>query len=292
MLVRNCSYCGLGLTDAASKNYGIGPICRKMQNHVLAALIPADVFMARFLLAQLDKEGLSEKPLSTVEALEKDLQKTDNKDWRKACSRVEFLLSFPLPNAKREVLINVVEALGYLSLASLLKGHAAKGEALITFENGRLFVKGPRNKAGNTTLKAIPGRKYHGADKRWSVPAEAVEAFKMAIWKHWPKNSGLTDALEGATSHLASKAEVAEAQVVVTEVAEPKVIVTKSGTVYKISSPYCKAFFLELKAEVEQASCWQDRRWNKAEKVWEVDEAHKALVEALVAKHYGEQVSL
>jgi hypothetical protein len=72
----------------------------------------------------------------------------------------------------------------------------------------------------------------------------------------------------------------------------PKVVVTKSGTVYKISSPYCKAFLLELKSEVEQASCWQDRRWNASEKVWEVNEAHKSLVEALVAKHYGEQVSL
>jgi hypothetical protein len=287
MLVRSCSYCGKGLTDTASKNYGIGPVCRKMQNHVLAALIPANVPLARFSLAQLDTKGFTEKAVLTVEGLSQDFTKSDNKDWRKSCARVEWLLSFGVSRKQRSALISVVEALGYLSLASLLSGHAAKGEATVSFEAGRLFVKGPRNKAGHTSLKAIKGRKYHPADKRWSVPSEAYEAFQTTMWKHWPKNTGLEESLEAAKLF---NIDAVEATKVVAEV--PKVIVTKSGEVFKIASPYNKGFISELKHLVAEASNWKDRRWNPSEKVWEVAEAHKELVVTLVAKHYGEQVSL
>lgn len=294
MLVRSCSYCGKGLTDTASKNYGIGPVCRNMQNHVLAALIPANVPLARFSLAQLDSEGFTDKAVLAVEALSQDLTKTDNKDWRKSCARIEWLLSFGVSRKQRSALISVVEALGYLSLASLLSGHAAKGEALVSFEGGRLFVKGPRNKAGHTSLKAIKGRKFHSTDKRWSVPSEACEAFKVTMWKYWPKNSGLGEALEAAESFNAENAEavLAEAQAEVAPAKEPKVVVTKSGAVFKIASPYNKGFISELKHLVAEAADWKDRRWNPSEKVWEVAEAHKELVVSLVAKHYGEQVSL
>ena len=288
MASRNCSYCGKELTDAASKNHGIGPVCRKMQNHVLAQLIPADVALAQYVYGRVvSGTPLCEEVAKTLHAVGSDLKVTDNKDWRKTCNRIEFALSFTTSSTLRNGLIDIVAALGYVSLASLLSGEAAKSLATITFENGRLFVKGPRNKAGHTSLKAIKGRKFHASTKRWSVPAAAHAEFQTTIWKHWPKNEGLQEALTAAENH-AIVAEAVEVEAPVAEKA-PTVVLTKEGAFIKIASPYNKAFIAALKTEVK---AWKERRWNPSEKVWEVLDTHAELVTTLIATHYGEQVAL
>lgn len=279
MGARNCCYCGKELTDAVSIDAGIGPVCRKMENHVLAALIPAELGLARFAAARVT--GLPEETLPTFAKVTAALEVETNKDWRETCKRVEWILSFAVSYTAKEALISVVEALGYVSLASLLNGEAAVGKATITCEGGRLYVKGPRNKSGRLALKTIKGWKFHPETKLWSVPATAHEAFKVAIWKHWPHNEGLAEALEAA----------ATAPVVETPVAKPlpKVNVVLSGSVLKIASPYNGAFVAELKALI---TAWKDRRWVPTEKVWEVAASHSALVKTLVAKHYGETLAL
>lgn len=287
MAARFCAYCGKELTDAASMNVGVGPICRKMENHVLAALIPADVGLARFIYRKLE-DSMDKFPAeahATVDKIWTDLADAENKDWRTTCKRVEWLLSFSVPKSVREALISIVDALGYVSLASLLNGEAAKGKATVTFEGGRIFIKGPRNKAGRLALRAIKGRKFHAESKRWSVPADKADEFKKAVWKHWPNNEGLNDAIGAAYEFEASKVEEAEA---LPPVAAPKVTVVNDGTVLKIASPYNKGFIAALKAEI---LVWKERRWNPAEKVWEVAPVHAETVKALIAKHYGEEVA-
>lgn len=258
---------------------GIGPVCRKMENHVLAALIPAELGLARFAAARV--AGLPEETLPTFAKVTAALEVETNKDWRETCKRVEWLLSFSLPRTAHEALISVVEALGYVSLASLLNGEAAIGKATIYFEAGRLYVKGPRNKAGRLALKTIPGWKFHSVEKVWSVPAAKHEAFKVVIWKHWPHNEGLAESVAAATTAPAVETPVAKPA--------PKVNVVLSGSVLKIASPYNGAFVAELKALI---TAWKERRWNGVEKVWEVAPTHAALVKTLVAKHYGETLAL
>ena len=49
--VRHCSRCQKALTDAVSLEVGVGPICRSIDNHVLAVTIPADLVAAADNLA-------------------------------------------------------------------------------------------------------------------------------------------------------------------------------------------------------------------------------------------------
>lgn len=284
---RNCCYCGKELTDAASMEAGIGPVCRKMENHVLAQLIPANVLAARRAFKAVKADCFPEEAQNTLLNVGTDLEETNN-DWRKTVKRIEWLLSFVSRGRNKAALIEVVMSLGYVSLASLLSGEAAKGLCTVTFVDGRLYLKGPNNKHGRMAIKAVQGRKYHSTTKSWSVPAARYAEFKEVIWKHWPKNEGLSEALMAAQEYTAEQAEAKAAE---SEAPAPKtlVVATKVKGTIKVASPYNKGFVTALKGQI---TTWKDRRWNPSEKVWEVSEAHADLLSSLVEEFYGEKLSL
>ena len=285
---RNCSRCGKELTDAASMDRGIGPVCRKMDNSVLARMIPSDVWAAQRCWSQIDAASVPEKAQKTLGQIGADLLDDSNNDWRSTCKRVEWVISWGVGSTNHKHLVNVVRSLGYVGLASVLVGDAAKGLCTVTFENGRLYMQGPNNAAGRASLKAIKGRKFHPKTDehkpRWSVPATEWAAFQMTIWSHWPKFSGLEEAVEAAQAHAAKP--------VVETAPEPKpslVTVTEQDGVLKVKSPYNAGFVATLKAEI---SNWKHRRWNPAEKVWEVHVSEAETLKALIAKFYKEEVAL
>jgi hypothetical protein len=286
---RSCVRCGRELTDAASMEAGIGPICRNLDNAILARLIPSNVGLARELLGELDLTAVAPETLPTMVEVTSDINgETPTDDWRKTVKRMEWALSYGGNHGLRPLLTKVVAALGYVGLAALWNGEAATGKATVAFLNGRLVVSGPRNKAANTAFKSITGRRFHPAKTLieracWSFPASASDALFLAVVTHYPNHEGLTEAV--AASKVAPVAVAAPVAAAPSKPA-PKCSVVSAGVLLKVKTPYNPAFIGDLKATIK----WADRRWNGGEKVWEVTANHEAEVKAMIAKHYGEAV--
>lgn len=277
---RACCRCGKALDDAASKEAGIGPVCRKLDNALLARLIPARVADAQMLAASVRTDDLPAPTHATFANVMADLLDFGSKDWRLTVKRIEWILSWSMPSLTHTTLVDVVRSLGYVGLAALLSGEAATGKTTVTFENGRLYLFGPRNKTGAVEFKKIKGRMFHpagvptanGLKKAWSVPAARADEFYTVVMTYWPNVTGLEEAVAAAKSAPATEAAPAPAPTYLTE----------AGGVLKVKTPYNAAFVADLKALPYKA-----RKWNGAEKVWEVATEFKAKVEALIATHYN-----
>lgn len=254
---------------------GIGPICRKLDNALLAKLIPADVELARTAVAKVLIDELPEATRSTFVNVLEDL-KVGTDDWRKTVKRIEWILSWSLNHANREGLIDIVHALGYWGLAALLSGDAATGLATVTFENGRLFLRGPRNKAGKDAIRSISGRKFHpatdGNKAAWSVPASGAKTFREAVITHWPNFAGLDESIVQAAA-LPISAPPAPPATLVTPLAPGWV---------QVKTPYNAGFVTDVKNLP-----YKSRRWNGDARVWEVEERFLPQVNELVSKYYG-----
>jgi len=282
---RACVRCGKDLTDVASMEVGVGPICRKLDNALLAATIPANVNAARAAWAGVVVAGLDPMTVDTLLKVERDLFSAaapSEKDWRKPVKRIEWVLSHKCDTESRTALCSLVEALGYVGLVAMWNGEAASGLATITFLDGRLWLVGPRNKAGKDALKAIPGRKFHPAEgtekAKWSVPASAHTAFVMAVKKHWPNHEGL---LKQVTQAIAWVENAKIIQNPAPVKAGPVVTLTVVGSEMWVKTPYNPNFVATVKTLP-----WKERRWDATEKVWWVAVKHLAWMKALLTLQY------
>ena len=273
---RACSRCGKALDDAASKEYGIGPVCRKLDNALLARLIPARVADAQMLAALVRETDLPAPTHATFANVMADLLDFASKDWRLTVKRIEWVLSWSLPSLTHTTLIDVVRSLGYVGLASLLSGEAATGKTTVTCENGRLYLYGPRNKTGAVEFKKIKGRMFHPKTAEtkacWSVPAAKADEFYTVVMTYWPNVTGLEEAVEAAKV----------APVVASAPVPAPTYVTEANGVLKVKTPYNAGFVDALKALPYKA-----RKWNGIEKVWEVSVEYKAKVEEMVGTYYS-----
>jgi hypothetical protein len=211
---RFCSRCGKDLTDAASQECGVGPVCRKMDNKLLAKCLPANPGVAKVAWAMIDflaqpttvihVLALVDVKVATMSPVDDD---TFGNDWRDTVKQIEWVLSHTLTGPTVTALHDFVSALGYTGLAALWKGDAATGKAVVTFANGRLSFTGPNNKGGRTSFKAAcPGYKFHAKTSTtpaaWSAPAAAHKGFYETMVTHWPNNEGLAEAVEQAKNWL------------------------------------------------------------------------------------------
>ena len=272
MTNRSCCRCRKDLTDAASMEVGIGPICRKLDNALLAKLIPADVESARTAAKKVLINELPAETFNTFSNVLEDLE-IGTDDWRKTVKRIEWILSWSPNWSDKETLISIVHALGYWGLAALLSGEAATGLATVTLENGRLYLRGPRNKAGKDALKQVSGRKFHPAEDgikaSWSVPVSSAKAFRECVITHWPNFTGLDEALASVMTSAQPVAQVAA-------------VPTSSPGWLSIKTPYNAAFVQDVKSLP-----YRSRRWNGDARVWEIEEQYLPHVTELVSKHYG-----
>lgn len=296
---RSCTRCGKELTDAASMEAGIGPICRKLDNALLAKLIPSNIVRARELLATVDFTEAAPETMSVLVAVETAIMAEDGltrDDWRKDVKRVEWALSYFGNNPLRKVLTQVVAALGYVGLAALWNGEAATGEATITCMNDRLVIQGPKNAAARGAFRKIAGAVFHKPGTKlekacWSFPVAEHAAVLLAVITHYPNNTGLQLAVEGAQNYIANLPKpvapaapaVAVAPVEAPAAPKAKCAVESVGVLLMVRTPYKPEFIQELKAELP----YTDRRWNKDEKRWEVASVNSSLVMGLVIKHFG-----
>lgn len=299
--MRHCTRCGHELTDAASMEAGIGPVCRNLDNAVLARLIPSNIPVARSIFETLDLTAAAPETVRALTDVHHALfgdGAQAREDWRVEVKRIEWALSYPANNSQRKALTKVVAALGYVGLASLWNGEAATGKASCLFTADRLVIIGPRNKAANIAIRKIIGRKWHdGANtfstllpgmskKGWSVPASEADAFFAMVITHYPNHEGLDAAVAAAKAFTVKPALVVQASAPVSApapVAAPKCSLSEQGLMLKVITPYDPAYIQNLKSALP----YTDRRWNAAEKCWEVVASHKAVVVDIIKKYFG-----
>lgn len=315
---RHCCRCDLPLTDAASLDEGIGPICRKLDNALLARAIQSDLPKALEAYKQVDILSIVAETQATYLELEAALTAPDaaqREDWRKEVKRVEWILSHGQTQQNQKALKSLVLALGYVGIVSLWNGEAATGLATIAFvpETGLLIVSGPQNKAARIHFKKIHGWNFTqpktGDDKPfWSFPAKQFAEVKAAVWSHYPNNQGLAEALKAAQSFAEEQAKKAaeEAakkaaeQAKITQMAQQaiaeapagklvgisdKVTLEEVGDLLKVKTPYHVVFIASLKAQVPYGF----RNWNPSEKVWEVSTTYRKAVEGMLTKFFPAQ---
>lgn len=290
---RFCARCGLELTDAASMEAGIGPICRKMDNALLAKLYPSNIVAALEAYKGIDPLALPESTLNTFTGLESALIAPDapaREDWRKPVKQIEWLLSWIAnPSTERNKFSDIVDALGYPALTAMWAGEAASGEATCRFATGRIYVKGPKNKGARIALKSVPGVWFHAQTKEWSAPVTQVDAFAAKIAKHYPNNTGLAEAVAEAKQYIVNQEAVAKEfhpePLPVQPEPEPEplyTLTTNDDGALEVKTPYKAEYIAELKQLP-----YKSRMWNPVLKVWIVDAAYKAHVESLLAKHFA-----
>ena len=301
---RFCSRCGKALTDAASTEVGVGPICRHLDNALLAKHIPSNIGAARDSAKKVDFSHFPEETVQTwlkVEAAVVAEGAEEVQDWRETVKRVEWMLSHAVKEPSKTHLMGMVFSLGYIGLVSLWKGEAATGLASCWFDTGRIYVSGPQNKAARITLRKIWGAKFHGGSyvpaadhlgekvKAWSFPADKAELVQKAVWAHYPNNENLLGAVETAKAYLLAveqeKAKQAPVEVpapVQAPVVAAPAQVTKPGSGafaslaenrwLMLKTPGYKAAFVTAIKEIPP----KDRKWSYETTAWTVAPTHKA----------------
>ena len=170
---RHCSRCKKELTDPASRECGVGPICRQKDNHLYAKAIQANLPVAGALILgthledlppDLHKrfEGIRDSFLKKSEKIQKandDIMamKLTGADFRDEVRELDYCLSYVMSDTTRERLIKIVDALGYVGLASVLSGNASKSKAKVWFEGGQVWLSGTACTPGFFEMRKIPG---------------------------------------------------------------------------------------------------------------------------------------
>lgn len=301
---RACVRCHKELTDAASMEVGIGPVCRKLDNALLAAQIPADISAARLALSNVPIEKLEPQTMVTfaeVDGALNDPSALLRSDWRKEVKRLEWLLSFEASRkAALVALTGVVRSLGYVGLASLWEGTASTGVAKVRFADGRLYVAGPRNSDFRYAIKQLPGWKFHatsGSDRpEWSLPAASYSGFNTLVMTYYPVSDGRQEAVKAAedmvNAILATASNPVVAQPVVTiapigapvaSAAKGKVRVETGAEWMKVFTPYNSQFISDLKLGIAYGA----RRWEPVGRCWEVRVTEQGVVKNLLDKYFG-----
>ena len=278
---RNCVRCGKDLTDAASMEVGIGPICRKLDNAVLAQTFDAKPADALLHILTVKPESLATETQPTFLKMREALMTEDTSDYRTSIKRMEWMLSFPQTrDAAFNAFCNTAHALGYHGIVALWQGDASKSMATVTYLAGRIHVAGPKNPTFRVEVKKLGGF-FHpavgDAKPTWSVAASKAQDIAKLIKTYYPLNEGLTDALK-----LAAAAPAALMGPNMAQKPKPQVHVLLVNDKYKVFTPFNKEFVDAIKYEVPAKS----RSWSPTEKCWEVEKTYLNTLKALLAKHY------
>lgn len=211
---RYCSRCRSELTDPASRECGVGPVCRNRDNHLYAKAIEANLPIAGALVLGTHAEQLPPELcerfenfktsfLKKMEKVQKSNEalamKVAGADFRDEVRELDYFLSYMMTDTLRDRLIKIVESLGYVGLAGVLSGDASKSSAKVWFEDGRVWLAGTSSTTGFFQMKKIPGittPRYRGDKTPYSAPVAEADAFFEVVRKFWPLYDADLDALK------------------------------------------------------------------------------------------------
>lgn len=295
--IRYCSHCSKALTDAISLEIGVGPVCRGIENEVLAKKVEVDEAMtvaAAQRLLILVGSLAPETQATMLQVFTTILSSDRPADLRATVKRLDWCLSFAQPAEVKEMLLRLVRGLGYIGLAGILAGKSSTTPATVTAVDARIVVKGSKNPYAASLFKKIPGWKFSSVSKEWSFPATAGDAVALAVASAYPATTADVKAVAllaslqkpavvetPAPTAVAAPAPTAMAPVTVVM---PVATVTMQGGKLIVRTPYYVHGFVETLKTLP----WTDRAWNldSAPKAWTVAPQHAAFVDELLAKHF------
>jgi hypothetical protein len=229
---RHCSRCGDALTDPASRECGVGPVCRRKDTHLYAKTIAANFGIATVRAMSVREDDLAPEVRSSwksalkrlLKAAEKVANLTDDAtimrrtgaDLREVIRACDLICSYANPgHSVRGTMVDIINACGYVGLAAVISGQASTSPSRVWFENGRLFMSGLGNKSGWAAMRQIPGivtPRNRGDRAPYSAPATEATAFLANVRRFWPMYEGDIDALAAtAATWVASNPVLAAA---------------------------------------------------------------------------------
>lgn len=300
---RSCCRCRKDLTDMASIEAGIGPICRKQDNKLLANSIPAnppEALMA-LLTIKADASINVDAHATYADLLGMLTMNLDGTDWRIAIRKIEKILSYDDTRWKTlKAFSEVARWLGYLGVAALWNGEASTGDATVTFNpltarGPRILIDGPRCSAARQKLHNL-GAVYVPSPKpgRRTIVVEPkhLDAIATIVQTHYPMSIGLSVVRAEVDAFFKSKTPTPTpmpAPTPVTVQATPapggpvsSCRIEKNGNSLKINTPYDAAFIAGFKNTIP----YKDRSWDAATKSWMCDAVYLPQVTHLLTFHY------
>jgi hypothetical protein len=299
------------LTDPASREHGVGPVCRRKDTHLYAKTIPADFSRATARALGIVPDMLhadvrvswatfTEQLFAAVRRAEHDseFRHWTGTDQREVIRTLDFMLSYPHPHtATRTMMVEIVSALGYVGLAGVLSGNASTTTATLSFANGRVSLTGAACTPGFRAMRAIRGvilPRHRGSRQPFTAPATQAPAFCDLVRTHWPLYEGDIDAiLAQAASHVAANPPVVAAPVVrAVELPamrlsdDPRAFLGRPQ--FTLTFPWRRdmdmfAFVNSLKATVPYTA----RTYNPSTKVWSIARHQWTVVEDLCRRAFG-----
>ena len=297
---RFCSRCRLPLTDAASRECGVGPVCRRKDNHLFAKTIRANYPMALALLMGLPEDGsaLAVEARPTFKRMRKALMRraeraanasdtatfnAGGQDLRKIVTDLDFLCSFShhgrvaSGSNVRDMLTGMVRHLGYVGLAGVLDGVASTSPAKIWFENGRVYLSGLGCTDGFRAMRSIPGivtPRRRGDRTPYSAPAAAAAAFFTNVGRFWPLYEGdmyalAAEAAAWADTHAASESAGLAMASTVTRAPAPTVFeATRRSADFYVKFPWVRGANMAGLTTAFKTIPSSDRSYDPASKLW------------------------
>ena len=197
---RYCSRCESPLTDPASWERGVGPVCARKDTSIYAKTIPVNFTLATAFACGVSVSTLPAelqpvwtrvmdrllKKASAAGVSNENFMAAVGQDVRSLAKLIDWMLSFRQTPTNKQHMIQLVKYLGFVGLASVLAGTASTGEAKVWFEGGRCYLRGSSNKNGWAAFRKLQlqGARYplsRGSKEPYSVPAALVNRFERLL---------------------------------------------------------------------------------------------------------------
>jgi hypothetical protein len=285
---RHCSRCGDALTDPASRECGVGPVCRKKDTHLYAKTIAANFGIATIRAMSVREDMLAPEVHATwkaaysrlLKAAEKVANLTDDvtimrragADLREVVRACDLVCSYENPGHDvRNAMIDVVHACGYIGLAAVLAGQASTSPSRVWFENGRVHMTGLGNKSGWSAMRQIPGvvtPKYRGDRAPYTAPAGHAVIFLANVRRFWPMYEGDIAAIATEAATWVQNNQAVAAAFAASTTPVHKFVITTRTMDFTVAFPWVRnANMTGFMAELKTIPADQ-RNYNPSTKAW------------------------
>lgn len=289
---RACALCQKPLTDAASVEAGVGPICRSRSNEALARTFQVRWGEALSMMRAAQERGLLRCPeVPTVQptldkigaAVLTDPDAPQRRDWREVIQRAAWVLSHTRISGRLRCLLrDLAELLGYPATAALWRGEVVMGEAEARWEGGALWLRGPRPPAEVRDKLHDARWRYLSKDKAWRLTVRAladVDAAAQLLATHYLRcdmDAALAAARQAVSASPAASSAAARPP------APARATWTRQEGRLWLRAPYNPPFIEALKATIPA----RRRVWVAASGAWVIDAEYQDALSALVAAHF------
>ena len=291
---RFCSRCGDALTDPASRECGVGPVCRRKDTHLYAKTIAANFGIATVRAMSVREDDLAPEVRSSWKAALKRLLKAAEKvanltddatimrrtgaDLREVIRACDLICSYANPgHSVRGTMVDIINACGYVGLAAVISGQASTSPSRVWLENGRVFMSGLGNKSGWAAMRQIPGivtPRNRGDRSPYSAPAAQAATFLANVRRFWPMYEGdIAVIANEAAAWVAANPEIAQRAAASTAPVNPFVATVRTAD-FTVNFPWVRgANMMGFMSQLKTIPA-NERSYDPATRTWSFTLAH------------------